>query len=166
MGPPIDKVRQPVGDSDTFLQFYDSDFDRLVRLAYVSTGSAVAAEDLVQDVFVDLWIKWSTIDRPAAYARRAVVNRCTSWVRRRVLERRHAADGELTERVWFDADAVAVADALRHLSTRQRAAVVMRYVDDLAEADIAAALGCRRGTVKSLLARARTILQGALTDDR
>ena len=64
----------------------------------------------------------------------------------------------------YDPVAVAVRDALAALTPRQRAAVVLRYYEDLPERDIAAALGCRPGTVKSLLARGLRTLKEHLDD--
>ena len=90
---------------------------------------------------------------PPAYLRRAVINHSTSWLRRLIRERRHVDGSTLDDVVWHDSDGLAVADTVRRLSPRQRAAVVLRYVDGLSEAEIATALGCRPGTVKSLLSR-------------
>lgn len=94
------------------------------------------------------------------------MSRCTSRVRRRVIERRHLEHRRrYAPTVWSDPDTVVVSDAVAQLPVRQRAAVVLRYFADLSEADIAAGLGCRPGTVKSLLARARTRLAKELTDE-
>ena len=60
---------------------------------------------------------------------------------------------------WFDPDAISFLDALRSLSAKQRAAIVLRYDEGLSEAEIAAALRCKPGTVKSLLSRARATLK-------
>jgi RNA polymerase sigma factor (sigma-70 family) len=89
------------------------------------------------------------------------VNGGRSWGRRRALERRHARPPETPV---IDPDGIAVRDALRVLNARQRAAVVLRYFEDLPEAEIAKVLGCRPGTVKSLLARSMPKLKEALDD--
>jgi RNA polymerase sigma-70 factor (sigma-E family) len=143
--------------------FYLANYPAMVRLAYLTTGSRAAAEDLVQDAFLEWYRRRESIREPAAYLRRAVVSRCVSWVRRRVVERKHrptfddAAAGP-------DADTVAVRAALAGLKPRQRAAVFLRYYLDLPEADIAAALGCRAGTVKSLLHRSLASMREALDE--
>ena len=86
------------------------------------------------------------------------MSRCTSWVRRRRLERRHATvTPEPVRRP--DEDTEVVRAALHKLTARQRAAVFMRFYLDLPEAQIAAALHCRPGTVKSLLHRALTAIK-------
>jgi RNA polymerase sigma factor (sigma-70 family) len=143
-----------------FRAVYAAHFTNLVRLANVTTGGLPAAEDLVQDVFVDFYRHRATVTDPAAWLRRATVNRCTSWVRRRVVERRYATglttvpgDGTLSP------DAVAVRAALARLRPRHRAAVFLRYYLDLTEAEIAAALACRLGTVKSLLHRGLRVMK-------
>ncbi|GGM45406.1 hypothetical protein GCM10007977_053730 [Dactylosporangium sucinum] len=131
---------------------YAAHYAPLVRLAYVTTGSRPAAEDVVQEAFIEWYRRGATVREPVPYLRRAVVSRCTSWVRRRRLERRHAG---VAEPAWTadSADAQAVRAALHRLNPRQRAAVFLRYYLDLPEAEIAEALGCRPGTVKSLLHR-------------
>lgn len=91
-----ESTRAPVGTgradpAATFERVYAAQFAPLVRLAYVTTGSLPEAEDVVQDVFASVHHRFGEIDTPVAYLRRAVLSRCTSWVRRRRLERRHAA---------------------------------------------------------------------------
>jgi RNA polymerase sigma factor (sigma-70 family) len=85
-------------------------------------------------------------------------------VRRRLVERRHAAATPPPDDPDYpvDADSAAVRAALARLTPRQRAAVFLRYYLDLPEAEIADALGCRPGTVKSTLHRALTTLKGDL----
>jgi RNA polymerase sigma-70 factor (sigma-E family) len=146
-----------------FEQVYLQQYEALVRLAYLTTGDPAAAEDVVQDACAELLRRWDRVRDPVAYLRRAVVSRCTSWVRRRVLERRHratfsAAALEPASTVP-NADATAVRAALVRLAPRQRAAVFFRFYLGLPEAEIAAALNCRPGTVKSLLHRSLTILR-------
>ena len=144
-------------------EFYLAHYPAMVRLAYLTTGSRAAAEDVVQDAFVEWYRRRAAIREPAAYLRRAVVSRCVSWVRRRVVERRHRPTFD-DATAGPDADLVAVRRALAGLRPRQRAAVFMRYYLDLPEADIAAALGCRAGTVKSLLHRSLASLREALDE--
>ncbi len=128
----------------------------MVRLAYLMVGSTTVAEDLVQDAFARMHRHWDTTEHPRAYLRTAVVNACRSHLRRVVLERayrRHPSvmAGATGDGVLGEADELF--DALAALPSRQRAALVLRFYEDLSEADIAVALGCRPGTVKSLLHR-------------
>jgi len=142
-----------------FDELYASQWQRLVRFAALTTGSVALGEEIVQDAFFDLHRRWGQVAQPTAYMRRAVSSRCTSWVRRQQLERRVTSDQPLTAR---DDSLLEMLDALRVLSGRQRAAVVLRYVEMLSEAEIAVALSCRPGTVKSLLARAHARLKKEL----
>lgn len=144
-------------DFDTF---YRDRWQPTVRFAALTTGSVALAEEVAQDAFAEVLRRWSELHSPAGYLRRSVTSRCTSWVRRQQLERRIEADAPLEH---VDTHLVEMLDALRSLSARQRAAVYLRYVDDLSEAEIADSLSCRPGTVKSLLARARKQLESELS---
>lgn len=144
---------------DGFDAFYRSALPDMVRVATLIVGSRPAAEDLVQDAFVRVHGRWSTIDDPAAYTHRAVVNACRSHLRRRVLERRHRA-GLGTD--VAELEARELLDALAALPTRQRAAVVLRFYAGLSERDTAEALGCAPGTVGSLVHRALATLRQAI----
>ncbi len=93
---------------------------------------------------------WDRAEHPGAYLRKIVVNGCHSWHRRQRMERermpRPAADG-------VEPEGRELLDALARLNLRQRSALVLRFYADMSEAEIAEALGCRPGTVKSLLHR-------------
>jgi RNA polymerase sigma factor (sigma-70 family) len=126
----------------------------LVRLAYLVAGSVDLAEDAVHDAFVACGQRWSTLTTPDGDVRRAVVNHARSALRRAGRERDKADR-------WGHATAVTVGqpeldetwDVLRRLPERQRVALVLRFYEDLPEAEIAQVLGCPRGTVKSLIHR-------------
>ena len=147
------------GATEEFASVYEQLWQPMVRLAALTTGSMAIAEEIAQDAFCDLYRRWSRVDTPAAWVRVAVINQCRSWVRRRQLERRFAREAPL---VVDDPDGLAVRDALRVLTPRQRLAVVLRYYEGLSEKQIADALKCRPGTVKSLLARSNTTLKEVL----
>jgi len=141
--------------------------DRLLLSAVLLVGGDWAAgEDLLQGAFERTYRHWGRIadGRPEAYVRRALVNGATSrWrrLRSRVVEVPLVVDGEWTVDVAtadFDhVDRLAQRDglirALRTLPPRQRAVLVLRYFDDLPEADIAAAMGCSVGSVRSQASR-------------
>jgi RNA polymerase sigma factor (sigma-70 family) len=155
--------------SDVFDPVYAAHYAPLVRLAYVTTGSMPAAEDIVQDAFVEWLRRYDIVESPLPYLRRAVVSRCTSWVRRRIVERRHAGvvghpPGEPSAAASPDGHSVAVRSALARLSPRQRSAVFLRFYLDLTVPEIAEALDCPSGTVKSLLHRSLTVLHTHLGD--
>jgi RNA polymerase sigma-70 factor (sigma-E family) len=141
-----------------FEDFYRAQHEPMLRLAYLLTQSRSAAEDLVQDSFIRIQPRWGSLDTPAAYLRRTVTNACYSWHRRR---RREAA-APVEPVVAAEPEHDEMWDALAKLPPRRRAALVLRYYLDLSEADIAEALGCRPGTVKSLTHRALAELRSVL----
>lgn len=138
----------------------------LLRTAYLMTGNRPAAEELVQDTFVRLYPKWDKVeaaDVPIAYVRRAMTNGYINHQRRAA--RREYAYDEVPERV-DDRDVLGqLADrdqiwaGLRTLPERQRAALVLRFFEDLSDEESAAALDCRVGTVRSLISRGLSALR-------
>jgi RNA polymerase sigma-70 factor (sigma-E family) len=143
--------------SSDFSEFYKQSWAGAVRLAALLTQDARVGEDLAQEAFARVFPKWSHVDNPNAYLRAAVVNACRSWQSRRITERAKlplVATASSTE-LGFDV----LADAVAALPYRQRAALVLRYYEGLSEAEIADALGCRPGTVKSLTSRALAALR-------
>jgi RNA polymerase sigma-70 factor (sigma-E family) len=146
-----------VGADGGFEEFVRSRSGALVRFGFLLTGDRGFAEDLLQEVLAGLYLRWRRLDVPEAYARKAMVNRATNhWRRRRrrpetpLPERFDVAQPDPTERVLGDASVLA---ALRTLPARQRAAVVLRYVEDLSEAETARLMRCSVGTVKSNASR-------------
>ena len=129
----------------------------MVRLAHLITGSNAIAEELVQDAFAAVLPRVGHLDNPTAYLRTTVVNRCRSWGRRQVLERRQAP--AMNVLVVDDHGQAELLDALAALPSRQRAALVLRFYEDLSEAETAVALACRPGTVKSLVSRGLAALR-------
>lgn len=131
----------------------------MVRLATLLIGSQAMAEEIVQDCFVRIYARFDGLEQPAAYLRQSVVNASRSAGRRITLERDRA---HLERPGVAQLDADEMLDALDRLPERQRAALVLRFYQDMSEQEIAAALGCRPGTVKSLvhrgLARLREVL--------
>jgi len=169
-----------------FDRFYESSYPAMVRLARVLVDSPQTAEDLVQDAFVRMHGRWGVVRDPVPYLRRCVVNACRSHHRRQGRERRHTAarppadDGSGADTSAWEGiglppvgarseartdDAELLAGALSALPYRQRAAVVLRYYADLPDAQIAVALGCRVGTVASLVHRALERLREVVRDD-
>jgi RNA polymerase sigma factor (sigma-70 family) len=151
------------GIEPAFEALYVGCYDRMVRLARLTSADTVPADEIVQDAFLQLLRAWPRVENPVGYLRVAVLNGCRSWGRRRSVAARRRGEPPQSWTV-LDGDAVAVRDALAVLSPRQRAAVVLRYFEDLPEAEIAVILRCRPGTVKSLLSRSMARLRGALGD--
>jgi len=149
--PELDGAAPPA----SFEAFYVASYDSLVRLAYVLTNSRELAEDLVQDSFVRLHRHYDTVEAPDRYIRRSVVNASRSHFRRAGRERDKRP---LLYVVPDDGESVGASgelnDILLTLPYRQRAAVVLRFYSDLSETEIGEVLGCRPGTVGSLIHRA------------
>jgi len=152
---------------------FDEHYPGLCRLAALLLGDVAAAEEVVQEAFLRTFSGWWRLrqpDRADRYLRTTVVNLARSRVRRRAVEgsgNRTVWAGELVRAhsewdVERTGDVMAILDALRVLPPRQRQAVVLRYYADLPEAEVATALGCSVGTVKSQLFKARATLARAL----
>ena len=151
---------------------------RLYRFAVVLCGDSVLAGDLVTDVLGRAFERWSQVSAandPHAYVRRMLVNEFVSWQRRRARTAPHPDIGQLADlrasRLGTSgpdpgdaqAERSALQDELSRLPARQRAAIVLRYYEDLSDEDIAAALGCRTGTVRSSISRGLATLRVTTT---
>ena len=147
-----------VAPTSTLVDLYRERYDPMVRLAYLLVGDRSVAEELVQDSFVKVHHHWPDVEHPKAYLRTTVVNSCRSWGRRHTRERDHqqrrleaVPDPELvTDEMW---------DILATLPEKQRTAIVLRFYEDLPEAEIAAVLGCRPNTVRTLVHRGLAALR-------
>jgi RNA polymerase sigma-70 factor (sigma-E family) len=146
--------------SDDFADVFAAHHADALRLAYLLCGDRHRAEDAVAEAFVNVYRRWSKgeVDQPRAYIRRAVVNEVNSRFRRLAVERREAAKqrgDERGQRTVEDqlADSDEMFRALRRLPERQRTAIVLRYYNDLSEAEAADAMGVSPGTVKSSVSR-------------
>jgi RNA polymerase sigma-70 factor (sigma-E family) len=138
----------------------------LLRFAHVLTGDPHPAADLVQDALERTGLGWSRIrqrDNPEAYVKRAIVNGFLNSRRRRARERLVAEPPDRPGPAREGRD-----DQLWHLLARlprqQRAVLVLRFYEDLTEAEISRVLGCRLGTVKSNSSRALAKLRAFMPD--
>ena len=134
----------------------------MVHLATLLVGSVAVAEELVQEAFVAVTQRWDQIDRPGAYLRTSVVNKCTSALRRRSVESRFRASSPQESNYWIPEQLIELRIALACLSDRQRTVVVLRYFADMPDAEIAETLGARPATVRSLAHRAMAVLRKEL----
>ncbi len=162
-----------MGDRPDFSVFVAARSAALLRTAFLLTGDWAAAEDLLQASLAKSWRSWSRVsDRPESYVRAVLANTYVSWRRRRwhgemptselpeVLVGDRTSEVDERESLWL---------ALRRLPRRQRAVVVLRYYDDLTEAETAVMLGIAVGTVKSQSSKALAALRidlGLLADDK
>ena len=157
----------------TYEEFVDSRLGALLRYALMLTGDPHTAQDLVQETMVRAQLNWGRVarsDSPDGYVRKILTNqfielRRGSWLRRvllraepdeiRTVPADHAAETVERDRIWT---------MLARLPRRQRAALVLRYYEDLPDAEIAEALGCAVGTVRSSISRALATLRAELVE--
>lgn len=144
--------------SAEFDEFVAARSARLLRTSYLFTRDHALAEDLLQTALTKAWFAWSRIDGdPEPYVRKVIVNTYSSWWRRKWRGEQptsdlpepdsadHADGSDSAHDLW---------QALGRLPRRQRAVVVLRYFEDLSEAETARVLECSVGTVKSQASKA------------
>jgi RNA polymerase sigma-70 factor (sigma-E family) len=149
---PVEATSRTEPVAGSFDRFFAGCWPWAYRLACLLTQSTAAGEDIAQDVMARMYRTWGTAQRPEAYLRTAIVNAASNWHRR--ARTQQAKLPLLAGQMQVELGATELADAIAALPFRQRAVIVLRYYADLSEAEIADAVGCRPGTVKSLATRA------------
>jgi RNA polymerase sigma-70 factor (sigma-E family) len=152
---------------EDFQGFFAQHYERLCRLGFLLTGDPAQAEELAQDALVRTWRRWRLVgkpDNPETYARKVLVNRHRSLLRRALVEARYRYRDRPTEGAGDEhrEDAIVLWAATRRLPRRQQAVLVLRYYEDLSEAEIARVLGIPVGTVKTLARRGLARLRRSL----
>lgn len=152
-----------------FVEYYERLQPRAVGVARRLVGSRTLAEDLAAEAFARAYSRWSTVrahPNPDAWLLRVVGNLAVDHVRREARTPDLRGDPLAGDHPGDDAALrVDLARALRRLSGRQKEVVVMRYLIDLTEEDVAVQLGMTTGSVKTHLHRATTKLRAELGDD-
>lgn len=158
--------------SGRLAELYERHAPQAVGFAYLLTADKIQAEDLVQEAFVRITGRFAhlrTHDSFDAYLRRTIVNLHTSKLRRLKLEREWVARESTMQGNTFtepDIDSrEALRQALQDLPARQRAAIVLRYYQDLSERQAADALGCSPAALRSLVARGMEVLRAQIGSD-
>ena len=149
-----------------FVEWYQKAHPRLIAAVLVFSGSMEVAADSVDEACARALAHWSRVnemERPDAWAYRVAINHAKRQLRRASLEQRFLL--RRPPEVHLPPPALEAWDVVRRLAPRQRAAVVLRYLADLPEAEVAEILGVRRGTVASNLSDARRALARMLTDE-
>lgn len=150
-----------------------------MRTAYLVVWDAAEAEDLVQECLLVVARRWPRVrgmDHPYAYARRVLINLALDGAQHRARRRLELvdhgsagvdaiADESSTRRLHAVGVRAELIQALATLPPRQRAVLVLRYFEDLSEAQVAELLGCSVGTVKSTASRGLTRLHAALSPE-
>ncbi|MEU6993684.1 SigE family RNA polymerase sigma factor [Streptomyces sp. NPDC046465] len=153
-------------EQDSFREFVETRSSALLKTAVLlSGGDRHAGEDLLQNALVKAAGRWQRIDEPEAYVRRILYRQQVSrwrlkWPRRELAvaeppERAASGDGTSAAELR-----IVMRGALAKLTARQRTVLVLRYFEDLPEAEVAAALGCSVGTVRSTTHRSLARLRG------
>jgi RNA polymerase sigma-70 factor (sigma-E family) len=166
-----------VPDTADFDAFVVAASPRLLRTAYLLTHNWASAEDLLQTALAKSWFAWGRVDgNPEPYVRKIIVTTHSSWWRRRwrgELPSSALPEGTVLDRTVEVDDRADLWTALGRLPARQRAVIVLRFYEDLTEAETAATLGITLGTVKSQTAKAlarlridATLLPALNGDDR
>ena len=142
-------------EAPAFAEFMSARSASLFRTAYLIVGDHQLAQDLLQESLIKTYIAWSRlrdVSNAEAYTRKAIVTTAISWRRRRSFHER-PTDLQPDTAVPDPGEAVTIHSSmvtqLRTLPPRQRAAIVLRYYEDLSEAQTAEVMGCSVGAVKS-----------------
>lgn len=158
-------------EPDGFREYVTAKQSGLLAAAYVLTGSRPTAEDLVQTALAKVWPRWEKIAAagdPDAYVRKALLNTFLSLRGRKqyheipidvAAQPGQPEDTRSKTALAQVVDRSVVLQLVRTLPRRQRAVIVLRYYSDLSEAEIAEALGCSQGTVKSQHSKALATLR-------
>jgi RNA polymerase sigma-70 factor (sigma-E family) len=153
-----------------FREFVGARMESLRGLAYLTCGDWQVAEDAVLAALSRLYVKWSRIDNPEAYARSAVVRAAVDETRRPWWRREKSHSHAMPDRAEPDAtraveERLQIRAALATLPPRQRAVVVLRFLEGLSVQQTAAALRCPEGTVKAYTSRGLDALRRVLGHD-
>ncbi|USQ77434.1 SigE family RNA polymerase sigma factor [Ornithinimicrobium cryptoxanthini] len=167
-------MREP----DGFREFVAGRSPSLLRTAWMLTGDAVSAEDLLQTALARTWPHWSRVRQghPEAYVRQVMVRtnaswRSRFWTREKSTDLTSGSDGippllyAEQDRSGQIIDRLVLMDALATLPVRQRQSVVLRYFDDLSVEAVAEIMGCSAGTVKSQTAKGLARLRDVIGQD-
>lgn len=142
---------------------YASSYRMMLRVAYSLTGNTASAEDAVHDAFCTVGPKIISLDDPVPYLRVAVVNRCRTMYSKQRRAEAHRRLERPVDVLDLDAGLTEFGDALDRLTFPQRTAVVLRYLCDVDDDEIARILQCRRSTVRSHIRRGLNHLRQELS---
>lgn len=148
---------------EAFTAFVQTHGAMLLRFAYLLCRDSARAEDLVQDALIKMLRRWRSAGvaaEPVAYARKVVVNEFLGWRRLRASTE---VFGDVEVALADETEVISDRDLMWRLigtlAPRARAVLVLRYYEQLPDAEIAALLGCAEPTVRSIAARALTALR-------
>lgn len=162
----------PRRDTAAFTEFVSARSAALHRSAYLMVGDHALAQDLVQEALTRTYVAWPRlrdVSKAEAYTRKVITTTAISWWRRKSWvgerPRNDVPEQHVAERTSEVADRDWLWQGLQMLPARQRAAIVLRYYEDLTEVQTAEAMGCAVGTVKSQVFSGLRRLREHLGDD-
>jgi RNA polymerase sigma-70 factor (sigma-E family) len=148
---------------EAFTAFVQTHGATLLRFAYLLCRDSARAEDFVQDALIKMLRRWRSAGvaaEPVAYARKVVVNEFLGWRRLRASTEVYGdVEVALADETEVISDRDLMWRLIGTLAPRARAVLVLRYYEQLPDAEIAALLGCAEATVRSIAARALTALR-------
>jgi len=153
-------VQQPTRGGRSLEQLFAEEREPMLKVAVLIVGRRDLAEDIVQDAFATVSVRWSKLENPGGYLRGCVVNGARMALRRRGVEQRHRSSLQLS--VEQPTHVLELHEALMALSVKQRTAIVLRYLLDLPAREIGELLGCSEATARSVIARALRALRKEL----
>jgi RNA polymerase sigma-70 factor (ECF subfamily) len=158
-------VAEVVSSGPSFEDFFELEQERLLRVLWMVTGSLQEAEDIVQDTFIRVWERWprvSAMESPTGYLHHAAMNIFRNRYRRARLELRKTLTAAPPDDAFASAeDRISVSSALRRLTSKQRAALVLTDLLGYPADEAGRMLGVRGSTVRSLSSTARAALPDA-----
>lgn len=159
-------------DTSEFAEFVAARSTALHRAAYLMVGDVSLAQDLVQEALTKTYVAWPRLrdkGNAEAYTRKAITTTAISWFRRKRWSHERPVEQLPDPGAPGHAESVTQSQwlwtALQQLPVRQRTAIVLRYYEDLTEAQTAEAMGCAVGTVKSQVFAGISKLREQLGDD-
>jgi RNA polymerase sigma-70 factor (ECF subfamily) len=151
-----------------FEAFLAEHYERVRRALALTLGETGRAEDLAQEAFARAWLRWSAVsamERPVAWVYVVAVNQARRDLRRELRPATLSVPPRPADMAGAVATSISLQVALTSLPARQRAAVVLRYLADLSIAEVAQAMRCAEGTVKSTLHAALAHLRIEMEED-
>ncbi len=146
------------GEQHPFDGFFADRYEPMVRLASSMVDQRCNAEEIVQEAFQRVWLRWDSLTEPSCYLRTAVVNSCHDELRRRRVRRdngRSLNEGPVPENHYL-------VDVLSEVAPRRRQAIVLRFYGGHSLSEVAEAMNIPTGTAKSLIHRGLADMRGAL----
>lgn len=148
---------------DAYERLASAEYASTIKAAYAVTGNLEIAREVTQDAFADLFVHWNKVsryDKPGAWLRRVAIRKAIKVTQRDAKRQALHARAQLSQALADDGPEIL--PLLDELSPNQRAAVYLRYYDDLPVAEIASILGCKPATASVHLTRARNRLSELL----